>query len=337
METKLVTLRADKPDLSLIKDAADVLRTGGLVAFPTETVYGLGADALNPAAVEKVFAVKGRPSDNPLIVHIADRRQLIDLAFEIPEKGEKLAKEFWPGPLTLVVKRTFLVPDIVTAGLETVAIRMPDHPIALALIEEFDGGIVGPSANRSGLPSPTSANHVMEDLSGRIEMVLNGGPTEIGIESTVVDVTVDPPVLLRPGGLYKESLEDIIGEVRLFADERLLRRSPGTRYRHYAPKARVVLIEEGDVRSLARLLAEFRQEGKAVGCIVHSRELSKLESGGFFRVLPAPIDFFARYLYRTFRELDAEGAEVILVEKVMEKGLGAAVMDRLQKATASES
>lgn len=332
METRFLTLVREKPDLSFIKEAAEILRNGGLVAFPTETVYGLGADALNPEAVKKVFAVKGRPSDNPLIVHIADWHQLIDLADEVPEKGQKLAKEFWPGPLTLVVKKTFLVPDVVTAGLDTVAIRMPDHPVALALIEEFDGGIVGPSANRSGLPSPTSANHVKEDLGGRIEMILNAGPSEIGIESTVVDVTVDPPVILRLGGLYKESLEDIVGTVELPADEQILRRSPGTRYRHYAPRARVVLVDQGDTHALAGALQEFRQEGKAVGCIVHSRHLAKLESGDFFRVLPAPIDFFARYLYRTFRELDQEGVEIILVEKVLEEGLGAAVMDRLRRA-----
>lgn len=333
METRFVTLGSEKPDFSLIKEAAEILRGGGLVAFPTETVYGLGADALNPEAVQKVFAVKGRPSDNPLIVHIADRHQLIDLADEVPEKGQKLAKEFWPGPLTIVVKRTFLVPDVVTAGLDTVAIRMPDHPVALALIEEFDGGIVGPSANRSGLPSPTSASHVMDDLGGRIEMILNAGPTEIGIESTVVDVTVDPPVILRPGGLFKESIEDIVGAVEFSTDEQVLRRSPGTRYRHYAPRARVVLVNQGDANALVRALQEFRQEGKAVGCIVHSPALAKLESGGFFRVLPSPIDFFARYLYRTFRELDQEGAEIILVEKVREEGIGAAVMDRLKRAT----
>jgi len=180
------------------------------------------------------------------------------------------------------MKRTFLVPDIVTAGLDTVGIRMPDHPVALALIEEFEGGIVGPSANLSGRPSPTSTSHVMDDLKGRVDIVLNAGPTEIGIESTVLDVTVDPPVILRSGGLHKESLEDIIGPVRFASEADLLKRSPGTRHRHYAPAAVVVLVEEGNVQEFMRKLQEFRQQGKAVGCIVHSHELSKVESGDFF-------------------------------------------------------
>jgi len=335
-ETRLITMSLDKPDVEGIKDAAEVIRKGGLVAFPTETVYGLGADALNAEAVKRVFDAKGRPPDNPLIVHIADHHQLIDLADEVPEKGQRLAKEFWPGPLTLVVKRTFLVPDIVTAGLETVGIRMPDHPVALALIMEFGGGIVGPSANLSGRPSPTSAQHVMEDLKGRVDVVLNAGPAEIGIESTVLDVTVDPPVILRPGGLHKESIEDIVGPVRAAADEELLKRSPGTRHRHYAPRARVVLVGEGNAQELMSFLQEFRQQGKSVGCIVHSHELSKVESGDFFRVLPSPIDFFARYLFRTLRELDQGGAHVILVEQVAEGGLGSAVMDRLRRASELE-
>ncbi|MBI4417560.1 MAG: threonylcarbamoyl-AMP synthase [Ignavibacteriales bacterium] len=332
-DTKFVTLSLERPDPSLIADAAAILRAGGLVAFPTETVYGLGADALNEEAVKKVFAAKGRPQENPLIVHIADRSQLIDLADDIPEKGQKLGREFWPGPLTLVVKKTFLVPAAVTGGMETVAIRMPDHPVALALIEEFNGGIVGPSANLSGKPSPTTALHVMDDLNGRIDMVLNSGPVEIGIESTVVDVTVEPPVILRPGGIHKESLEDIIGPVVIASQGELLRRSPGTLHRHYAPRAKVILVPEGDTGLLSRLLGEYRQQGKSVACIVHSREMARVESGSSFKVLPAPIDFYARYLFRTFRELDQTGIDVLLVEEVEESGLGVAVMDRLRKAS----
>ncbi|HEX9614403.1 MAG TPA: L-threonylcarbamoyladenylate synthase, partial [Bacteroidota bacterium] len=317
----------------LIAEAAAILRAGGLVAFPTETVYGLGADALNPDAVRKVFEAKGRPPDNPLIVHIADRRQLIDFADDIPETGQRLAKEFWPGPLTLVVRKTFLVPDIVTAGLDTVAIRMPDHPVALALIEELDSGIVGPSANISGRPSPTTANHVLEDLHGRVDMILNAGPTEIGIESTVLDVTVDPPMILRPGGLHKETLEDIVGPIQMASDPADLRRSPGTRHRHYAPNASIVLIGQGDEPAMRALLKEYRQHGKSVGSIVHSRGLTKIETGEFVRVLPEPLDFYARYLFRTMRELDQEGLDIILVEEVEERGLGLAVMDRLRRAS----
>lgn len=332
-ETKLISVSLDNPDLGTIADAAEVLRNGGLVAFPTETVYGLGADALNPDAVRKVFEAKGRPADNPLIVHIADHGQLIDLVDEIPEKAQALGKEFWPGPLTLVMKKTFLVPEIVTAGLDTVAVRMPDHPVALALIEEFGGGLVGPSANISGRPSPTTGTHVMDDLGGRINMILNAGPVEIGIESTVVDMTVEPPVILRPGGLHRESLQDIVGEIKVASDPNSLRRSPGTRHRHYAPRAKVVLVPERDAAGLSQFLQEFRQQGKNVCCVVHSPELARIESGGFYKVLPAPIDFFARYLFRTFRELDQEGADVIIVESVSEEGLGTAVMDRLRKAS----
>jgi len=332
-DTKLITVSLENPDLNTIAEAAEILRQGGLVAFPTETVYGLGADALNQEAVKKVFEAKGRPPDNPLIVHIADHGQLIDLVDEVPDKAQALGKEFWPGPLTLVMKKTFLVPDIVTAGLDTVAVRMPDHPVALALIEEFGGGLVGPSANLSGRPSPTTGAHVMDDLHGRIEMILNTGPAEIGIESTVVDMTVDPPVILRPGGLHKESLEDIVGEIIMASEANSLRRSPGTRHRHYAPKAKVVLVPEKDAAALSRLLQEYRQQGKNVSCVVHSPELAKIETGGFYKVLPAPIDFFARYLFRTFRELDQEGTDVIIVESVTDQGLGTAVMDRLRKAS----
>ncbi|MEX1140433.1 MAG: L-threonylcarbamoyladenylate synthase [Bacteroidota bacterium] len=332
-DTKLITVSLENPDLDTIADAAEILRAGGLVAFPTETVYGLGADALNPEAVRKVFEAKGRPADNPLIVHIADHGQLIDLVDEVPDKAQALGKEFWPGPLTLIMKKTFLVPEIVTAGLDTVAVRMPDHPVALALIEEFGGGLVGPSANLSGRPSPTTGAHVMDDLHGRIDMILNTGPAEIGIESTVVDMTVDPPVILRPGGLHKESLEDIVGEIIMASEANSLRRSPGTRHRHYAPKAKVVLVPEKDAAALSRLLQEYRQRGKNVSCVVHSPELARIESGGFYKVLPAPIDFFARYLFRTFRELDQEGADVIIVESVSEEGLGTAVMDRLRRAS----
>lgn len=333
LETRFESLSPDAPDPRIIADAAEILRKGGLVAFPTETVYGLGADALNKEAVRKVFAAKGRPGDNPLIVHIADREQLIDLADDIPEPGLKLAKEFWPGPLTLVVRKTFLVPDVVTGGMDTVAIRMPDHPVALALIRAFNGGIVGPSANLSGRPSPTTALHVMEDLKGRIDMVLNAGPVEIGIESTVVDVTTGQPVILRPGGLHKESLEDIVGPVALTTRKDELRRSPGTLHRHYAPKARVILVPETDAAALAGLLREHRQAGRSVACIVHSPEMAGVESGDLFRVIPAPVELYARHLFRSFREFDQKGVDVLLVEEVGEEGLGAAVMDRLRKAS----
>lgn len=331
-ETKLLHIAPGNIDADIIDQAAGTLRRGGLVAFPTETVYGLGADVLNADAVKKVFEVKGRPSDNPLIVHVAGTRQLDDVVDEIPENGKTLAETFWPGPLTLVLKRTILVSDLVTAGLDTVAVRMPDHPVALALIRAFGEGIVGPSANLSGRPSPTTAQHVDDDLRGRIELILDSGPTTIGLESTVVDVTVDPPVILRLGGLTRERIEEAIGKVQTDTSGDRRERSPGTRHRHYTPRAKVVLVPHADTQKLASVLQEQRQAGQKVGCIVHSPLMAKLESGEFYRVLPTSIEIFARYLFRTLRELDAMRVDVIIVEGVDEHGLGATVMDRLRRA-----
>ncbi len=338
IDTKIVQVSAESPDPSTIREAARIIRTGGLVCFPTETVYGLGADALSERAVQKVFAAKGRPADNPLIVHIADPRQIFDLADEnLSFNAEILAKTFWPGPLTLIMRRTILVPDAVTAGLETVALRMPDHRVALALINEVGSGIVGPSANLSGRPSPTVAGDIAEDLRGRVDMILDAGPTHIGVESTVVDVTVDPPAILRLGGLPRSDIEQAIGPVTVGMGDELLRRSPGTRHRHYAPDARVMVVEERNAGQMMRLLRELRQRGGEVGCIVHSPQLATVETGQFFRVLPENTELVARYLFRTIRELDRAGVDVILIEAVSEEGLGAAVMDRVRKAALGRS
>jgi L-threonylcarbamoyladenylate synthase len=331
-ETRVVNISAQEPESEIINRAADVLRAGGLVAFPTETVYGLGADVLNLDAVKKVFEAKGRPSDNPLIVHIAASKQLEDIVDEMPEKGKALADAFWPGPLTLVMKRTILISDLVTAGLETVAVRMPNHSVALALVRALGEGIVGPSANLSGRPSPTTAQHVFDDLRGRVDVILDAGPTTIGVESTVVDVTVEPPVILRLGGLTREQIEQRIGKVELGTGGDFAKRSPGTRHRHYAPRASVLLVQAGDADAFARLLQAHRQLGKKVGCIVNSPLLAKLESGDYFRVLPSSKDILARYLFRTLRELDGLSLDVIIVEGVEEEGLGATIMDRLRRA-----
>jgi L-threonylcarbamoyladenylate synthase len=331
-ETRILSASPQALDPEIIARAALVLRQGGLVAFPTETVYGLGADVLNLDAVRKVFSVKGRPPDNPLIVHVAGTQMLDDVVDEIPDKGKMLGEAYWPGPLTLVMKRTILVSDLVTAGLDTVAVRMPDHPVALALIRAFGEGIVGPSANLSGRPSPTTAQHVYDDLRGQIELILDAGQTAIGMESTVVDVTVDPPVILRLGGLTRERIEDVIGPVATDTGGERSSRSPGTRHRHYAPRAKVLLIRQDDQAAFAEILQNERQAGRRVGCIVHSSLLAKLESGEFCRVLPSSIDIFARHLFRTLRELDAMRVDVIVIEGVQQDGLGAAVMDRLRRA-----
>lgn len=311
------------------------MRQGGLVAFPTETVYGLGADALNAGAVEKVFKAKGRPSDNPLIVHIASLDNVIQFATVMCEKGLRLAKRFWPGPLTLVTTRKASVPDIVTASLETVALRVPQHPVTLELLNKFGGGIVGPSANLSGHPSPTSADHVYDDLQGKIDLILDAGPTRIGVESTVLDVTVDPPVILRLGGLSQEEIQKEIGEVRGTDSKELLKRSPGTYHRHYATRASVVVLAPKDRRGLEKFIDQAKTTGKTVGTISYSKSLN-INADEFHIVLPSSLDLYARNIFRALRELDKKGIDIILVEGVQEKGLGAAVMDRLRKAAAKK-
>ena len=332
IDTTILHISPTDPDPEAIRQAAEILRRGGLVAFPTETVYGLGADVLNLDAVRKVFEAKGRPPDNPLIVHIASSKQLDDIVDEIPEQGKVLANAFWPGPLTLVMKRTILISDLVTANLDTVAVRMPNHPVPLAMIRALGEGIVGPSANLSGRPSPTTGQHVYDDLRGRVDLILDAGPTAIGLESTVVDVTVEPPTILRLGGLTKERIEELIGTVEVGAGGGLEKRSPGTRHRHYAPRAKVFLAKSGDADAFAALLQVQRQLGKKVGCIVNSPLLAKLESGDYYRVLPSSLEILARHLFRTLRELDGLGLDVIIVEGVEEQGLGATIMDRLRRA-----
>ena len=337
MNTELVKVTRDFPEDAIVARAAEILRTGGLVAFPTETVYGLGADALNVTAVEKIFRAKGRPADNPLIIHIATIEQLYELGRGIPAAVEKLAAAFWPGPLTVVVRRQAFVPDIVTAGLDTVAVRMPRHPVTLALIKKLSSGIVGPSANLSGKPSPTTAEHVYDDLKGSIDLILDAGPTEIGVESTVVDVTTVPPTILRFGGLIRERIEQIVGTVQSTSEDMAWRRSPGTRHRHYAPRARVVLVKAGGHAELSAALSRYQREGMKVGCIIHSHQLSIRDIGKLSVLLSSNIDEFARLLFDTMRKLDELGVDVILVEEVPEIGLGVAVMDRLRRATAADA
>jgi L-threonylcarbamoyladenylate synthase len=253
---------------------------------------------------------------------------------QISEEGLQLAKCFWPGPLTLVAKKKSIVPDIVTAGLETVAIRIPNHPVTLEMLKRFEGGIVGPSANISGRPSPTSAEHVCHDLEGKIDIILDAGPTAIGMESTVIDVTVNPPAILRVGGLSREDIENTIGETRRTDDQELLQRSPGTRHRHYAPRAHVILIQKNDQETFIHRLKELKREGKKVGAITYSKDLNGLEVTKFHVILSSSIERYAQNIFRALRELDNFDVDCMLVESVEEHGIGAAVMDRLGKASA---
>lgn len=329
--TRILALKGDSPDPGVLDEAVRVLARGGLVAFPTETVYGLGADAMNAAAVRSVFTAKGRPADNPLIVHLAEATQIDDVADSIPAIARDLARSFWPGPLTLVVHGRPGIPKEVTAGLPTVAVRVPDHPVPRELVLRLGRGIVGPSANTSGRPSPTEAAHVLADLSGSVDIILDAGPTRIGLESTVVDVTVDPPAILRQGGLTQEQLESVAGSVTPSPDVDSLRRSPGTRYRHYAPAATVVLVPRGDVAGILRAIHDHREEGRRVGVIVHSVALSDAAADRVSR-LDAAVAVYARQFYSALREMDASGMQTVIVEEVDDSGLGRTLADRMRRA-----
>ncbi|RCK76622.1 MAG: TsaC protein (YrdC domain) required for threonylcarbamoyladenosine t(6)A37 modification in tRNA [Ignavibacteriae bacterium] len=332
MKTQIVKVSLENPEYNIIHIAAEILKIGGLVAFPTETVYGLGADAFNPDAVRRVFEAKNRPQDNPLIVHISDYNQLMEITDFIPEVGKIITNAFWPGPLTIVVKASKFIPTVVTGGMETVAVRMPKNKVALKLIDSLGKPIVGPSANLSGKPSPTTAEHVYQDLNGKIDLILDAGPTEIGVESTVVDITVQPPLILRFGGLTREKIEQLIGDVETTEDLKYIRRSPGTRYRHYAPEAKVVLVERGDALTFNRLVQKYIDEGFKVGYIVYSDEI-KPDKNLVGKIVSKDIEIYAKELFQSLRDLDMQNVDVILVESVEAKGIGTAIMDRLIKAS----
>lgn len=329
------------------REAAQILRAGGLVAFPTETVYGLGGDGLLPQASAKIYAAKGRPSDNPLIIHIADIESLKLLSDDVPEEAYILAKKFWPGPLTMILPRGKNVPRETTGGLDTVAVRMPSHPAALALIRESGVCIAAPSANASGRPSPTSAEHVAEDLSGRIDMILDGGSVNIGIESTIVDLTARPPMILRPGYISREMLKEVLGNVCFDPavlegnGEKILRpRAPGMKYRHYAPKGELTIFRGEQEKVAEAIKIRSRAEaflGKRVG-IIATEETKDIYSADSQDILVKSIgkrsqeDSVARGLYRILREFDHEGVEVILAESFDGGKLGQAIMNRMLKA-----
>ncbi len=276
MKTEILKVDRKKPDLRKISHAAEIIRNGGLVAFPTETVYGLGADALNSKAVKKIFNAKKRPANDPIIVHVYSTKQVKKISEEIPNNAETLMKKFWPGPLTLILKKSKIVPKEVTSGLDTVAVRMPSHPVARALIRFAKTPIAAPSANLFGKTSPTKAVHVKDDLNGRIDVILDGGSTNIGVESTVLDLTSRVPTLLRPGGINLEELRKILGKVQVHptakAEKRKIKvmKSPGMMYRHYAPNADVVIFEYGknnDVK-IKKILREYKDKDKKVALVL---------------------------------------------------------------------
>jgi L-threonylcarbamoyladenylate synthase len=322
METQVHRVDPKKPDRDIISFCAKILRDGGLVAFPTETVYGLGANALDRSAVEGIFKAKGRPQDNPIIVHVASIDAAKGLTSRFPPTAKKMCRIFWPGPLTLILPKAKLVPSVTTGGLDTIAIRMPSHSVALALIREAGVPVAAPSANASGRPSPTEAKHVIHDLCGRIDAIIDAGKSRIGVESTVLDLTSETPTVLRPGGITIEDLRGVMGKVDLYesASSDSKPRCPGMKYRHYAPKAPIILIEGPKklVRTKIRtLVREYQSCGKRTG-VVFIDGKSHTEA--------------AATLYGRFRKFDLEGTDVIIAEACGEDGLGMAIMNRLRKA-----
>jgi len=326
----------------IISEAARIIKQGGTVAFPTETVYGLGADALNPEAVQKIFQAKGRPQDNPLIVHIADTEQLDVLAKDISDSARCLMDAFWPGPLTLIFMRRDIVPDVTTCGLDTVAVRMPDNPVAIALIRKAGTPIAAPSANISGRPSPTTTEHVIADLSGRIDAVIDGGPVRVGVESTVLDMTSDIPVLLRPGEVGAEQIREYVGEVLIgYTDTQAgageTVRSPGLKYTHYSPETRLVLVKgtsSAVVDNISELVNEYRQSNIRVGLLV-TDEIAEQVSADEVFLLGSRDDTsaIASNLFAGLRHLDLQDVDVIIADgSIGIAGIGVAVLNRLKKA-----
>lgn len=315
-------------DAKLLKKAGDLLRQGELVAFPTETVYGLGANGLDSEAVKKIFVAKGRPSDNPLILHIADIEQLKKLSDNISPMALKLAEKFWPGPMTLVVTKSAIVPDVVTAGLDTVAVRFPANKDAQALIKEAGVPIAAPSANISGRPSPTNAWDVAEDMNGKIAAILDGNECSVGVESTVIDTTGEVATILRPGGITPEMIKDLLGSVvldpALLGSDVAKPKAPGMKYRHYAPKALVYLC--ADHAELKRNIALALDNGKKVGVIADT------DCDGCISKIYSSVENFTSKLFTFLRDLDRSNVDVIYVLTVEEKGLGLALMNRLKKA-----
>lgn len=349
MKTKLI--RVDAQELqdgieeskaqAALQEAGEIIRQGGLVAFPTETVYGLGGDALNPESSKKIYAAKGRPSDNPLIIHIADMEYLGRIVKEVPQSAYQLADAFWPGPLTMILSKSEVVPYQTTGGLDTVAVRMPSHPVAMAFIREAGGYVAAPSANLSGKPSPTKAKYVVQDMDGRIDMIIDGDGVDIGLESTIVDLTGEKPMILRPGYITEEMLDAVLGQVEtdptlLTADSKEAPKAPGMKYRHYAPKGELVLVEgspEAVVSYINEQTSLHRQQGEKTGVIGTSEMTGRYEADSV-KIAGSRKDetAIARQLYTFLREFDDEDVAYMYAESFAGTGMRQAIMNRMLKA-----
>ena len=329
-------------DTDVMEQAGKLIADGELVAFPTETVYGLGGDALDPDASRRIYAAKGRPSDNPLIVHIADFDDMKRVAREVPEQAKKLADAFWPGPLTMIVWKSDAVPEATTGGMQTVAVRMPNHPVALELIRRSGCLIAAPSANTSGRPSPTEAQHVAEDLSGKIAMILDGGPVGIGIESTIIDLTEEKPMILRPGYITPEMLSEVLQEEVVIdpgiiaADDTRKPKAPGMKYKHYAPKAEMIIVDgaqDAVIHKINELTAVKRAEGKKVAVIATDETKDRYDAQVILSMgKRADEDAIAQHLYKILRECDELDVGEIYSECFQTPRIGQAIMNRLLKA-----
>lgn len=342
MNTRLISVSEDEIEEKdfLLKEAGEILKNGGLVAIPTETVYGLGGDALNKDSSKKIYEAKGRPSDNPLIIHVADMESVEKIVRTISTDARKLSDAFWPGPLTMIFHKADIVPYETTGGLDTVAVRMPSHEVARKVIAYAGGYVAAPSANTSGKPSPTLAKYVMEDMDGKIDMVIDGGEGDIGLESTIVDMTVSPPQILRPGFVTKEMLETVLGEVE--EDKTILRndtgerpKAPGMKYRHYAPKGELTIIsgeEEAVIEYINNSARKAMAQGKTVG-IIGSDEAVARYVGDSVKSVGSKMDELSigKSLYRILREFDEEDVDVIYSESFGRDGMGQAIMNRLLK------
>ncbi len=343
MITKVIKIDPENIDKEKLDEAAEALKAGKIVAIPTETVYGLGANALDTSAVEQIFRAKGRPSDNPLIVHIADKDSVHSLTGDISPKAALLMDKLWPGPLTLVFRKSSIIPEIITAGLDTVAVRMPEHPVARELIRMAGVPVAAPSANVSGKPSTTTAQHVLDDLDGKIELVIDAGSSRVGLESTVLDVTVEPPVLLRPGGVTPKEIENIIGPIEIDKtilgkiDSENVPKSPGMKYRHYSPRAHVIIVKSDSMERQSEKILELAyrslNEGKKAGICATDQTIGKYT--GFEAISMGDRnkpETIAAKLFALLRGFDDREVDIIFAEAVAENDVGLAIMNRMVKA-----
>lgn len=342
METKIKILDSNNLNDDVLKEVGNVIRNKGLVAFPTETVYGLGANALDPQGVKKIFLAKGRPQDNPLIIHISDLDQIRPLVKSIPEIAMKLMDKFWPGPMTIILEKTSIVPEVTSAGLSTIGIRMPKSIIARAIIKAAGVPIAAPSANISGRPSPTDMERCVEDLSGKVEYIVGGEVSEVGLESTIIDVTVTPPCVLRPGGITLEMLKEVDGDI--YIDESIMKKpekdfkpkAPGMKYRHYAPKASVKIINGELKKTIAKIneiVQDYKNDGKKVGIMATEETKNQYKDALVISLgTRKNMDSIGKNLFETLRTFDDKGVDIILSEAFDEKGFGIAIMNRLKKS-----